>query len=84
MTLYQAIQKAGILNEFLATATPEMPTPTLYAWIRKHPALIPYTIEWPYDIRDMRRKLKCSAKAGGKRPPPKGLRIEVRNGRVLA
>ena len=83
MNLKKAMKQAGILNEFLAKATPEMPTPVLYAWIKKHPALTSFTIEWPYDIRDIRRKLKCPAKAGGKRPPPKGPRIEVRNGRFF-
>ena len=84
MNLYKAIQQAGLLDEFLKQATPETPTPVLYAWVRRHPALADITIEWPNDIRDIRRKLGCPAKAGGKRPPPTGPRYMARSRRALA
>ena len=79
MNLYKAIITTGILDEFIAHATPETPTPVLYAWVKRHPALAAVTIEWPNDIRDIRRKLNCPAKQGCKRPPPARTGYTIRN-----
>jgi len=84
MNLYKAILQSGILDEFLAHATPEMPTPVLYAWLKRHPKLTALRIEWPGDIRDMRRKMNCPAKHGGTRPAPAQRGFTIRNRRAVA
>jgi hypothetical protein len=80
MTLHRALVKLELLDEFSRRATPETSSADLLAWLKEK--LAGHEIEYPQNLRFLRKRFGHAAPPGGARPAGKNPGISVRNGNV--
>ena len=80
MTLHRALVKLELLDEFSRRATPETSSADLLAWLKEK--LAGHEIEYPQNLRFLRKRFGHAASQGGARPGGRKAGIIVRKGNV--